>query len=282
MDPEKRTRLLSVPRHVLGRKNTVRLSRFLADSGRLDGPNRPELNGEYDLVRRVVQATKPSVTVLDVGAFKGDWTFEVCRVADEIGARVDARVFEALAPSFERIQSRVEREISGHEVTVVNAAVSSTEGHVEFHAVGSDAGTNSVVQVDAGLNARPTEMVSVRATTVDAYCRQNNIDRVDLVKIDTEGHDLEVLRGCQEMLAADKIGAVQFEYNWRWIAARAFLRDVFELLPAQGWQLGKLTGEGVEWYPEWHFELENFRECNMLLLPSDSTVEIDAIRWWRD
>jgi len=37
-------------------------------------------------------------------------------------------------------------------------------------------------------------------TTVDAYCAAQGIERVDYLKVDSEGHDLAVLQGAAGML----------------------------------------------------------------------------------
>ena len=43
-----------------------------------------------------------------------------------------------------------------------------------------------------------TEIVNV--ISVDSFCKKKKIDRIDLLKIDTEGHEAEVLRGANKML----------------------------------------------------------------------------------
>lgn len=47
--------------------------------------------------------------------------------------------------------------------------------------------------------------------TVDEFCREHGIETIDFLKIDTEGHDLEVLKGAEAMLQQGKIAAVQVE-----------------------------------------------------------------------
>lgn len=55
----------------------------------------------------------------------------------------------------------------------------------------------------------PTEAVDV--LTLDGFCADNNIQHIDFLKIDTEGHDLEVLKGASAMLAGHEIDLVQVE-----------------------------------------------------------------------
>jgi FkbM family methyltransferase len=51
--------------------------------------------------------------------------------------------------------------------------------------------------VHGGLNSPPEV---VRVLTIDEFCRDQGIERVDLIKTDTEGHELDVLEGARETL----------------------------------------------------------------------------------
>jgi len=53
--------------------------------------------------------------------------------------------------------------------------------------------------------------IEIFVDTVDNYCEGKKINKIDLLKIDTEGFDLEVIMGSVNML--DKIKYIQFE-DW--------------------------------------------------------------------
>lgn len=55
---------------------------------------------------------------------------------------------------------------------------------------------------------------TVKVDTVDDYCRANGIQAVDVLKIDTQGFDLEVLKGAEALLAARAITVVLVEVNF--------------------------------------------------------------------
>jgi len=80
--------------------------------------------------------------------------------------------------------------------------------------------------------------------TRDSYADGTGLDHVTLVEIDTEGHDLAVLRGVQTFSSERRISAGQIEYNYWWVYTRAFLRDAFDFLEPLGYHLGKLTPRG--------------------------------------
>jgi len=75
------------------------------------------------------------------------------------------------------------------------------------------------------------ETIECSADTVDNFCMKNNIDHIHFMKIDTEGNELDVIKGAGAMLAAGKIDVIQFEFNQTHILNRTFMRDFSDLLP---------------------------------------------------
>jgi FkbM family methyltransferase len=67
--------------------------------------------------------------------------------------------------------------------------------------------------------------------TVDNFCAQRGLKEIDLLKIDTEGNELEVLKGCGKMLSEDSIKIIQFEFGECDVFSRVFLRDFYNMLP---------------------------------------------------
>jgi FkbM family methyltransferase len=53
-----------------------------------------------------------------------------------------------------------------------------------------------------------------QVTTLDKYCKENNINRIDFIKIDVEGYEEKVLLGATEVIAAMRPTFVQLEFNW--------------------------------------------------------------------
>ena len=55
------------------------------------------------------------------------------------------------------------------------------------------------------------EIKSTKVITLDNYCSQNNIKKIDILKIDTQGYEDKVLQGSQEILKKEIVYSVESE-----------------------------------------------------------------------
>lgn len=262
----------------LGRRNLVRLGRFLSIEGRLDLNGGVHDHGE-PLVREVV--TKHSrgdapLKALDVGAHTGQWTEALLAACERAHREVDVYLFEPSSATYRELQKRFERHAHRGRLTFERLALSRAPGTGSLHVVHELAGSSSLHEGElAGAGRERVEL-----STVDDYAEQKGLDHIDLVKIDAEGHDLEVLAGARSLLTRRRIEVVQFEYNIRWVDSRHYLRDAFEMLVPLGYALGKVTRKGIEFYAGWHPEMETFREANYLACTPSWVKLFPRIRWW--
>lgn len=261
-------------RNVIGRKQTIRLGRFLLNSGRMDGCNDPRFNGEFRLLESVLRFAlnrKESTTMFDIGANKGVVTTYAASIIGERG-RIFAvepckETFETLTLTTSKLKSQVH---------LINAAFSNKEGIGALQMVGPNEGTNSLI---ATLSHKTTQPVELR--TLDSFAISNSVEEIDFVKIDTEGHDFSVIQGSEEMLRSRRIGCIQFEYNWRWIGQRSYLKDVFDLVAShQAYRVGKVTSDGIELYDKWTPAIETLIENNYAIIRADVVTCVSIIRPW--
>lgn len=63
--------------------------------------------------------------------------------------------------------------------------------------------------VPSPTDGKTSEPVKLEA--IDTFCEANKVARIDYLKIDTEGGDLEVLRGAEGMLGSGKIAVIEVE-----------------------------------------------------------------------
>jgi FkbM family methyltransferase len=259
----------------LGRRAVIRAARYVLLRARLDYPNDMTVNGEASLQRWALGLARGGeVHVADIGANVGRWSRSMITAASGTGRAADLRLhaFEPDASAY----ARLARALDGAPAMLSPVAVSDRDGRSALHVVAPAAGTNSLHPAPGA-----TAGDSVPTVTLDSYAARRGVPGFVLVKIDTEGHDLTVLRGAGTLLAGHRIAVAQFEYNHRWVFARAFLRDAFEFLAGHGYRVGKLTGRGVEFYPGWDAELETFVEGNYVACTPAAADRLPTVPWWK-
>ena len=263
----------------LGRRQVVRTARFVLRRASLDAPNDMRANGEERLQTWILDLCPRSrkIHVLDVGANVGQWSASMLAAARHAGRAedLDLHAFEPSSYTF----ARLSQALASQRASLQQVALSERSGTSVLHVMGPGAGTNSL-HIPAAWQA-DTTTDNVATTTLDEYADSAGLDDIALVKIDTEGHDLAVLRGAGKLLAEQRICVAQFEYNWRWIGARSFLCDAFKLLEPAGYRLGKLTSRGIEFYPGWDADLETFVEGNYVTAIPRVAAQLPAVAWWK-
>lgn len=92
-------------------------------------------------------------------------------------------------------------------IRVNQVGLSNRIGQATFKTVGSLylGGITDAEGPDAG--------VPIALTTLDDYCLREQIERIDVLKIDVEGHECEVLEGAAELIAAHRIGVILAEVS---------------------------------------------------------------------
>lgn len=254
---------------LVGRPRLARMARLVTNEVRLDGGNEIETNGEQ-VVQRVARTAEHPV-IFDVGTHEGEWASSLL---EQPGSQPIVHCFEPSTITIARARGAL-----GLRATIHQLALSDHVGTAKLHVVHEGAGSNSLVEfADKGRPSGRTE--AVRLSTVADVAAEAGIERITLLKIDAEGHDLAVIRGAMPLLEARAIDLVQFEYNHRWIDARAFLLDAFEAFQPIGYELGKVTPRGIEKYETWHQELETFREGNYLAWLPAWSDRLDTFAWW--
>jgi FkbM family methyltransferase len=83
----------------------------------------------------------------------------------------------------------------------------------------------------------PQKTVEKTTITLDDYCAANFLDYIDIIKIDCEGADLDVLKGCCRLLAEDQVGVIQIEYSQHWQRSGATFQQLKALCDKYGYQV---------------------------------------------
>jgi FkbM family methyltransferase len=101
--------------------------------------------------------------------------------------------------------------------------------------------------------------------TLDGYCAEHSVERIHLMKVDVEGHELDVFRGGAGMFERGKIDMVSFEFGGCDIDTRTFFRDFHTFFQGVRMSLHRITASGyLHPVPLYREVLEQFRTTNYL------------------
>ncbi|HRP59265.1 MAG TPA: FkbM family methyltransferase [Vicingus sp.] len=102
---------------------------------------------------------------------------------------------------------------------------------------------------------------TIHLRTIDDFCEEEKISKIDFLKLDIEGHEFFALKGAERMLNQNKINFIQFEFGPANIDSRTFLRDFYNLLSSQ-FYLYRLTKSTI-------IPLRSYNETDEIFLPSN-------------
>lgn len=181
-----------------------------------------QLSGEEPFLESLKK--QPPRVVFDVGANEGNYVVSVRRHFP------DAQIF-AFEPH-PRTFGRLAERCSG-KADCFNLACDRANGEFELFDLAGEAGTQlaSLSREALAPLGRDIEAFRIQATTLDDFCAERGIERIDLLKIDTEGNERRVLEGAGRLLSQRRIEHIQFEFNEMNVASRSFLKDFIQLLP---------------------------------------------------
>lgn len=172
---------------------------------------------------RTVRPDRP-VVVVDVGANRGDYA---AAVLDRFSApRIVC--FEPQATAAEALAERL-----GSRVEVVPVALAGRNGRGVLRSTHNDACVLATLTdrdrdtYDPSVKLDQEEDVEVR--TLDTIANELSLYRADLLKLDAEGHELEILEGGRWFIEGD-VPLVTFEFNACAPAAGVSFKDLWDLL----------------------------------------------------
>jgi FkbM family methyltransferase len=228
------------------------------------------LRGRFETAERrfVIELLGPGMTVLDIGAHHGLYTLLAAR---RVGPNGRVVAFEPSPRERWKLALNVRLNRCAN-VQIENCALGSSDGEADFFLVdGMDTGCNSLRPPNV---KEPTKVVHVPVNVLDVCLRLRAIDRIDFIKLDVEGGELEVLKGAVGLLDRRPRPIILCEVQdirtepWGYHA-----REVIEFLSGRGFHWFCLSDDGG--LEAVDCQQENF-EGNFVAIPEERLEQLRA------
>lgn len=190
-------------------------------------------NATDDLAARLAV---PSPVIVDVGANKGD------TVARFVETFPTAGIW-ALEPHPDTFAGMAQRFAGNPHVRPRRLALSSRAGTSTMHSY-SNAAINALSPIAPGAEGLidgsvvASAAVEVALQSLRQFCVDEGLERIDILKLDTQGHELEILQGERELLRSGKVRFILVELLFSPLyATQARAGEVIGLLESCGFKL---------------------------------------------
>ena len=173
-----------------------------------------------------------------------------------------ARIF-SFEPSLKTYRKLVLNTEHLSDIKRFNFGFGDTETTLTLYSDADESGLASVYNrkldyYDIYLDVK--EEITIK--TIDTFCASSNIKHIHFLKLDVEGHELNVLKGASGIIECGYIDYIQFEFGGCNIDSRTYFKDFFYLLKGN-YTIYRIIKDGlhqIDEYTEFHelFTTTNF------------------------
>lgn len=182
--------------------------------------------------------TGQDVVLFDIGANLGVVSAYLAKLYPE----ADIYSFEPSPVMYQALQSTIHAN-GFTNIRAENMAVTDIVGEVLFNTHPDCRATAKISNSDN----QNSNIVSVDATTLDAFVIKEKIDHIDFLKVDVEGFEAKVFEGAQDLLQNKKIDYIYFEYcSLLEKAANIPIGSTLEILEKNGYSFYTITEDGIQ------------------------------------
>jgi FkbM family methyltransferase len=171
---------------------------------------------DRDVLEVTKKILKPTMTVIDVGANYGQFTVFAAQL---VGCCGQVHAFEPTSYSFQRLNENIHHVDKTHRGIHLNQiAISNQIGSTIIYEFPPEMSVwnslNPHLIYHFGMRSiRPCRTENIRVTTLDQYCIDHNINKIDLLKIDVEGFEYNVFDGSKFLIKNRCLRKIIFEIS---------------------------------------------------------------------
>lgn len=203
-----------------------------------------------------------SITYVDVGAFVGD-IFKFIVDSKKIRVR-EAHLIEPNPESYEKLISGLKNSRIP-ALHTYNMGISDAVDTLRF----SVAASMTKVVADTHSLVVSGDSCDIRCSPLDEISQFFTDGRIDLLKIDVEGHELAVLRGAETLLKNSSVDIIYIEVGFNISGTQqAYFSEVDQFLQKYGYRCFNIYEKTSEWIQDTPW----LRRCNFAYFSSPFAI----------
>ncbi|EPK7361503.1 FkbM family methyltransferase [Kluyvera ascorbata] len=207
-----------------------------------------------------------SITYVDVGAFVGD-VYKFIIENKKIRVR-EAHLIEPNPDSYENLISNI-KKYRIPALHTYNIGVSDTEHTLRFSTAAS---MTKTVTTSQSL-IRSEDCHDIKCSPLDELSQFITDGRINLLKIDVEGHEMSVLRGAESMLQKSNIDIIYIEVGFNIAGTQqSYFAEVDQFLQKYNYRCFKIYEQTHEWIHDHPW----LRRCNFAYLSAPFAINNPA------
>jgi FkbM family methyltransferase len=219
-------------------------------------------SGEIKAMEYVYNKLKneKSIIVFDVGANLGQYAILAQKV---FKTNTTIYSFEPSSFTYEKLKEYTK---SFDNIKTYNIGLGDKKDQLKLYSSGQGSSLASVYNLENPLstfNEEYSEVITI--DTINNFCHEHNIETIDFLKVDVEGHELFTLIGASEIIKKKKIKYIQFEFGECHIDSRTYFRDFYKLL-SPDYNFYRVVPNGLRKIKSYTTDLEVFDTSNFFLM----------------
>ena len=211
-------------------------------------------NGELNLLKKF-SSLNPSV-IFDVGANVGEYAM----LASSHCAEATIYSFEPVSKTYTMLQANI-KDHAREKIIPVNKGFYSENKKqlINIYPGHEHASLHDIKGLSYSIQAQE----EIELITGDSFIHDKELNKIDLIKMDVEGAEMDALIGLKAAFAKKIVRLVQFEYGYINVTTKNLLVDYYEFFRRYDYVVGKIYPKYVD-FREYSFYHEDFIGPNFI------------------
>ena len=191
-------------------------------------------------------AGQDSKIIFDIGANTGSVTAAYLKAFPD----ADIHSFEPCHKTFKRLRDRHgdNKRVHVHERAVSDSAGTLTFYEAENHATNSlFPSADEAALLFGSSKTKTSSTEQVESITINGYCQEHGIDKINLLKLDIQGGELDALKGASKLLESSQIDVIYSEVEfYKLYQKQPLYHDIAGFLEKKGYSLYALDNFNIK------------------------------------